>query len=92
MSQRNELEGLPQLEPHIQEFVSTTDGFEHRFIMNLPYYDSHEDAYEATERQYFHVMGRRKYKDYASFRAARSRVARVNRSRAKVSKPRPIKR
>jgi len=47
--------------------------FLQQFWRMLAYYDTHEEAYEAVERQYENQHGKRKYKNYNSFRTVRDK-------------------
>ena len=56
-----------------KDFLGSIEGFFERYIRNRAYYDKCEDAYERTEAQYEALMGRRRYKNYDTFRSAYSR-------------------
>lgn len=56
-----------------KDFIGSVEGFFERYIRNRAYYDKCEDAYERTEAQYEALMGRRRYKNYDTFRSAYSR-------------------
>lgn len=89
MDKREELQGLPVLESHIKLFISSTEGFEKRFFENMVFYITQEAAYEATERQYEFVVGKRKYSSFNSFRTLRDRRTIYRREKTK-KQPRHI--
>lgn len=80
---KDEFEGLPTLEPHIRDFITTAEGFTKRFWENFRYFSTQEEAYEATERQYDFITGRNRYKDFNSFRATRDRKTTAKRKSIK---------
>ncbi len=57
-------------------FVAETRSFIREFESNLSKKTTNQHAYEATEREHERITGRRKYKDYSVFKAAKSRKRR----------------
>jgi len=43
----------------------------------LPQHKTYEDAYEAIEDQFFKKYGRRRYKNYETFKAAKCRSMKI---------------
>lgn len=64
------------LDEHTRRFIASTEGFYERYISNLAFFDTNKAAYEATERQFSFVTGRRKFKNHDVFKAAYSRHCR----------------
>lgn len=62
----------PQLDANTSRFISTSAGFYERYVYMLAYYETNEQAYEAAERQYVKIVGRRRFKGYESFKSAYS--------------------
>jgi hypothetical protein len=59
-------------EPHIlrmQEFI----GFYDQWCSLIGYYQTHLEAYEATERMYENYFGKRRYKNFETFKVLVSR-------------------
>ena len=61
-----------KIEKHY-EVLNTLEGFTAEFWRMTLDYDKYEDAYEAVERKYIFAFGRRKYKNYNSFRTLRDK-------------------
>jgi len=55
------------------EILNKTAGFVKEFWRMTGDYDSYELAYEAVERKFQFAFGRRKYKNYNSFRNVRDK-------------------
>ena len=51
----------------------TVSGFMKAYYRNLSECDSYQEAYERTEEKYQALYGRRRYKNYESFRKSRDR-------------------
>lgn len=51
----------------------TVSGFMKAYYRNLSECDSYLEAYERTEEKYQALYGRRRYKNYESFRKSRDR-------------------
>lgn len=60
------------VEPHLKRLL-TQQGFIEAFWEFLSYYQNHEQAYEAVERQYEGEFGQRKYNNFDSFRKCRDK-------------------
>lgn len=58
---------MPTIEPHILKLMDPM-GFNDRVNELLSIYDTREKAYESAERQYEIYFGKRRFKDYNSFR------------------------
>ncbi len=43
------------------------------WFARLPYYESYEEAYESIEREFEKKFGRRRYKNWETFKSAKSR-------------------
>jgi hypothetical protein len=52
---------------------STTSGFITEYFANLKFETTQMAAYERTEKEFFHLFGRRKYKNFDSFRQIKNR-------------------
>lgn len=63
---------LQKVEKHYQ-ILTTSEGFVKEFWRLTVDYDSYELAYEAVERKFQFAFGRRKYKNYNSFRNVRDK-------------------
>lgn len=61
-----------RLDANTSCFISTPAGFYERYIFLLAYYETNEQAYDATERQYAEIVGRRRFKGYESFKSSYS--------------------
>lgn len=61
-----------RLDANTSRFISTAAGFYERYIFLLAYYETNELAYDATERQYAEIVGRRRFKGYESFKSSYS--------------------
>lgn len=61
-----------RLDANTSRFISNPAGFYDRYILLLAYYETNEQAYEATERQYAEIVGRRRFKCYESFKSSYS--------------------
>lgn len=61
------------ISPADKDLISGIDGFIARYIQNRAFFATCQEAYEITEQQYAAVMGRRRYRDYDSFRVAQSK-------------------
>lgn len=64
------------LDAATSRFIVTPAGFYERYASLLAYYETNEQAYDATERQYTSVVGRRRFKSYDSFKSAYSQWSR----------------
>lgn len=64
-----------------RDFLDGAKGFFERYIKNRAYYTLCECAYEQTERQYYALVGKRRYKSYDSFRSALSQYEQRNRAK-----------
>jgi len=60
------------MEQHYQ-ILDTAKGFTAEFYRMIQDYSTYEQAYEAVERKYKRAFGKRKYKNYNSFRTVRDR-------------------
>lgn len=54
----------------------TVNGFMKAYYSQLSKSSSYNEAYEEVEKQYVSIYGRRRYKNYDSFRKVRDRVMR----------------
>lgn len=72
-----------QLDEATRHFISGSQGFYERYVKMLAFYESNEQAYEATERQYAEVVGRRRFASFQSFKTAYSQFCRRRRPRSK---------
>lgn len=61
-----------QLDAATSRFISTPAGFYERYAYLLAYYETNEQAYDATERQYASVVGRARFRAYESFKSSYS--------------------
>jgi orotate phosphoribosyltransferase len=52
---------------------STTSGFIAEYFANLKVTTTQVDAYERTEKEFLKIFGRRKYKNFDSFRQIKNR-------------------
>jgi uncharacterized protein YktA (UPF0223 family) len=59
------------IEEHYLKLM-TVKGFIERYWEFIGIYPSHEEAYNAVEKQYEMAFGKRKYSDYTSFRVVKS--------------------
>ena len=59
-----------KLDEPTRRFISGPQGFYERYVKMLAYYETNEQAYEATERQYAEVVGRRRFAGFPSFKTA----------------------
>jgi len=69
----------------MQEFI----GFYDKWCSMLGYYNTNEQAYEATERIYKNYFGKRRYKNFESFKVTVSKYFNktpVNPKKKKVAK------
>jgi hypothetical protein len=57
---------------------STTSGFIAEYFANLKVTKTQMDAYEMTEKEFLRIFGRRKYKNFDSFRQLKNRNIRGN--------------
>ena len=57
-----------QLDEATRRFISGPQGFYERYVKMLAYYETNEQAYEATERQYCEVVGRNRFTCFQSFK------------------------
>lgn len=60
------------MEKHYKN-LDTKEGFIAEFYRMCQEYPTYEQAYEAVERKYKFAFGKRKYKNYNSFRNVRDR-------------------
>lgn len=67
------------LDEPTRRFISGPQGFYERYVKMLAYYETNEQAYEATERQYAEVVGRRRFASFQSFKTAYSQYCRRRR-------------
>lgn len=72
-----------QLDEPTRRFISGSQGFYERYVKMLAYYETNEQAYEATERQYAEVVGKRRFANFQSFKTAYSQFCRRRRPRSK---------
>ncbi len=72
-----------QLDEPTRRFISRSQGFYERYVKMLGYYETNEQAYEATERQYAEVVGERRFSSFQSFKSAYSQFCRRKRPRSK---------
>jgi len=56
-----------------EKALFTSDGFISEYYELMGDYQNQQKAYEALERQFFRIFGRRKYKSFESFRQCRNR-------------------
>lgn len=72
-----------QLDEATRHFISGPQGFYERYVKMLAYYETNEQAYDATERQYCEVVGRNRFTCFQSFKTAYSQFCRRRRPRMK---------
>lgn len=69
--------------PERIKMMNKPSGFDELFTKELMHHRTYKEAYEALETEYKGVFGERRYKNYESYRKARSR-----RLKARMSKVR----
>ncbi|MBW1612420.1 MAG: hypothetical protein JRJ57_00265 [Deltaproteobacteria bacterium] len=55
----------------------TVSGFMRAYYRNLSECESYQEAYEETEKKYVALFGRRRYRNYESFRKTRDRIMKL---------------
>lgn len=72
MSQSLDMFTVEQVRKQVRR-LSTVEGFDKRFHQLTMQHDTYEEAYEALEAEYRFIFGRRRYKNYESYRKSKSK-------------------